>query len=231
MNNLIADRLPRILNSIPDSVRLVAVTKTVSPEVIREAYALGIRDFGENRLQEAIAKQKELSDLKDICWHFLGHIQTNKAKKVVECFPWLHSVDSLKIAQRLNRFAQEALNQGIIFSSPQVYLQVKILPDPNKYGWEVAKLWEDLTKLDQLDSLQIRGLMSILPFGLSENQNLDAFSKVSQLAQEIKTKSWSNLKMDQLSMGMSGDYPQAIKAGATMIRLGRILFGERDSKI
>jgi pyridoxal phosphate enzyme (YggS family) len=228
ITDLIANQIQKVRNSIPNSVRLIAVTKTVSSEVIREAYNLGIRDFGENRLQEAITKQAELQDLKDICWHFIGHLQTNKAKKVIECFPWIHSVDSLKIAQRLNHFAEEALTQGIINTLPQVCLQVKILNDPDKYGWEIEHLWQDLPLIDQLESIQVRGLMSILPLGLSSEQTLLAFQKVNQLAQEIKAKNWSNLQMDQLSMGMSGDYHQAIKAGTTMIRLGTILFGVRQ---
>ncbi len=228
ISEFITNQIQNVRNSIPNSVRLIAVTKTVSSEVIREAYNLGIRDFGENRLQEAVKKQVELQDLSDICWHFLGHLQTNKAKKVIQCFQWIHSVDSLKIAQSLNHFAEEALTQGIINTLPQVCLQVKILPDPNKYGWEIEQLWQDLPLIDQLESLQVRGLMSILPLGLSPEQPLLAFQQVNQLAQEIKAKNWSNIKMDQLSMGMSGDYPQAIKAGATMIRLGRILFGERE---
>ena len=229
MSSLIKFNIEQIKHQIPNSVRLVAVTKKVTSEKIREAYQAGIRDFAENRIQEAIAKQAELQDLTDICWHFIGHLQANKAKKAIEHFPWIHSIDSLKIAQRLNRLANEALAEGIIQSYPQVCLQVKILPDPNKYGWEVEKLWEDLPEIDQLESLQVCGLMTILPFGLSPEESLMAFRKVKDLRQQIKAKNWSNIKMDELSMGMSGDYLLAIKAGATMIRLGTIIFGKRPS--
>lgn len=207
---------------LPSYVRLIAVSKQVPVSAIRIAYDCGIRDFGENRLQEAIAKQEELQDLSDICWHFIGHIQTNKARKVLEHFSWIHSVDSFKLAQRLNKLAAE------LSVSPQVLLQVKILPDPNKYGWEAAELLEQLPQLDGLEHLKIRGLMTILPLGLSPEQTLSAFTATQKLAETIKQQQpGSNLAMNELSMGMSGDYLYAIKAGATMVRLGTVIFGKR----
>ncbi len=207
---------------LPSHVRLIAVSKQVSVAAIRIAYDYGIRDFGENRLQEAIAKQQELQDLSDICWHFIGHIQTNKARKVLEHFSWIHSVDSFKLAQRLNNLAVE------LSVSPQVLLQIKILPDPNKYGWEVRQLLEQLPQLDSLEHLKIRGLMTILPLGLSLESTLSAFTATQKLAETIEQQQpWSNLAMNELSMGMSGDYLFAIKAGATMVRLGTVIFGKR----
>ena len=227
MSGFIELNIQKIKEQIPDHVRLVAVSKKVAAPQIREAYELGIRDFAENRIQEAITKQSQLEDLTDICWHFIGHLQANKAKKAIEHFHWIHSIDSLNIAQRLNRLAYQAKEESIIKSYPQVCLQVKILPDPNKYGWEVEKLWEDLPEIDQLESLQVVGLMSILPFGLSAEESLTAFSKVNDLRQKIKAQNWCHIAMNELSMGMSGDYLLAIKAGATMIRLGTIIFGMR----
>ncbi len=227
MSSLIAEKIESIRQTIPADVRLIAITKQVPVEVMREAYAAGIRDFGENRLQEAIAKQEQLQDLSDICWHFIGHLQANKAKKAIACFRWIHSVDSLKLAQRLNRLADEAIKEGAIATPPQVCLQVKVLPDPDKYGWLVEQLYRDLPILDSLRSLQVRGLMTILPLGLSEAEILAAFGQVREIAAQIQQQSWSNLDMNELSMGMSADYLLAVKAGATMIRLGRILFGER----
>ena len=221
MTGLIAQRINQIRQQIPSNVRLIAVTKQVSVEAIREAYAAGIRDFGENRLQEALPKQKQLQDLPDICWHFIGHLQSNKAKKALEHFQWIHSVDNLKLAQRLNRLAAELSCQ------PQVCLQVKVLPDPNKYGWTVSELLEDLPQLDRCEHLKIKGLMTILPLGLSGSQALAAFKTTCTLAKKIERQNWSNLQMQQLSMGMSADYLLAVKAGATMVRLGRIIFGAR----
>ena len=221
MTGLIARRINQIRQQIPANVRLIAVTKQVSVEAMREAYAAGIRDFGENRIQEALPKQEQIQDLPDICWHFIGHLQINKAKKAIEHFEWIHSVDSLKIAQRLDRLAAKLPKQ------PQVCLQVKVLPDPNKYGWDISELLAALPELDRCNHLKIRGLMTILPLGLSESEMLAAFEATRSLAEKIKQQNWSNLSLEELSMGMSADYLLAVKAGATMIRLGRIIFGER----
>jgi pyridoxal phosphate enzyme (YggS family) len=218
----IAQRIEKIRQQIPSDVRLIAVTKQVLPTAMREAYAAGIRDFAENRLQEALSKQEQLQDLRDLNWHFIGHLQTNKARKAIENFQWIHSVDNLKIAQRLDRLAQELSLQ------PQVCLQVKVLPDPNKYGWEINELLNDLAQLDRCLNLNIQGLMTILPLDLSKTQILAAFETTHELAQKIKQQNWAHIHMNQLSMGMSGDYPLAVQAGATMVRLGTILFGARE---
>ena len=219
----ISQKIDLVKQQIPPDVRLIAITKQVSVEAMREAYATGIRDFGENRLQEALFKQEQLQDLKDINWHFIGHIQKNKAKKILENFTWIHSLDSLALAKRLNRLAEE------LDRIPQVFLQVKVLPDPNKYGWEVTNLLQDLPQLNEYRHLNFQGLMTILPLGLSSTEVAEAFQKTQELATTIKQKGYANLTMKELSMGMSGDYMQAIEAGTTMIRLGRIIFGERNS--
>ena len=218
----ISQKIDSIKREIPQDVELIAITKQVGVEPMREAYAAGIKNFGENRLQEALTKQQQLQDLKDLSWHFIGHIQKNKAKKVIEKFTWIHSVDSLALAKRLNRLAIE-LNL-----KPKVFLQVKILPDPNKYGWSVEQLWQDLKQLDGYEQLDIQGLMTILPLGLTSTEVLSAFQEVQKLAKTIAGQNYSNLTMNELSMGMSGDYKMAIQAGATQIRLGRIIFGERS---
>ena len=220
----ISQTIKSIQSKIPQDVKLIAITKQVGIEPIKEAYQTGIRDFGENRLQEALSKQEKLTELVDINWHFIGHIQKNKARKIIESFDWIHSVDSLALAKRLNRLAEE------LDRHPKVFLQVKVLPDPNKYGWEVAELIEDLAELDRCSCLQIRGLMTILPLGLSASETLKAFQNTKELAITIARKNYHNISMEELSMGMSGDYLQAIAAGATMIRLGRTIFGERPTK-
>lgn len=223
MTGYISQKINSITQQIPTNVELIAITKQVDIEPMREAYAAGVRNFGENRLQEALTKQEQLQDLSDVSWHFIGHIQKNKAKKVIENFDWIHSLDSLSLAQRLNRLS------GELNISPKVLLQVKVLPDPNKYGWEVTNLLEDLERLNQLQWLDFQGLMAILPWGLSATEALEAFQEVQRLAATIKKKNYPNLKMKELSMGMSGDYMLAIEAGATQIRLGRTIFGERTN--
>lgn len=223
MTDSIIERITQIRQELPPSVKLIAVTKGVSVAGIRMAYGAGIRDFGESRVQETAVKQAQLEDLSDIIWHFIGHLQTNKASKALQQFQWIHSVDSLKLAQRLNECAQ------FLPSPPQVCLQVKMVPDPQKQGWTVPELWADLPALNQCQFLQIQGLMTICPWGLSEPEILEIFQGVRELAGTINEKygPGSHLHLHQLSMGMSGDYHLAVQAGATMVRLGRILFGER----
>jgi PLP dependent protein len=208
-------------SKIPESVRIIAVTKQVSIEAMREAYQAGIRDFGENRVQEAEEKAAQITDLPGITWHLIGHLQSNKVQRAIERFDWIQSVDSLKLAQRLDRFA-ESCNR-----TPQVCLQVKLLPDPNKFGWNVDELLTDLPKLAELEHLQIRGLMSIAPLDLKKAELSEFFHKTRELAEKVQHLNLPRIQMDQLSMGMSDDYPLAIEAGATMIRPGRVLFGER----
>lgn len=212
----ITQKIRELRKQIPPHVRLIAITKGVSVEAIVEAYNAGVRDFGESRLQEALPKQEQLAQYTDITWHFIGHLQTNKAKKAIESFHWIHSVDSLKLAQRLNDCAQD------LAKSPQVCLQVKLVPDPNKYGWTPQELITDLPTLNEFNYLNIQGLMTILPLGLSDTESLKVFAATKELANKIN--SCSNLKLTELSMGMSGDYLLAIQGGSTMIRLGRIIF-------
>lgn len=224
MSNSIVNNLRQIKHSIPSNVRLIAVTKTVSVEVMKIVYDTGMKDFAENKLQEAIEKQQKLSHLTDICWHFIGHLQSNKAKKAVESFAWIHSVDSLKLAQKLDFYAQQALEKAVITTLPQVCLQIKFLVDDNKYGWSVDEFYQDLDNLVQLKHLHFRGLMTILPKGLSSTEILSAFDGVANLASSVRQNQYFSPDFDQLSMGMSGDYTFAIEAGATMIRLGSVIF-------
>jgi hypothetical protein len=202
---------------------LIAVTKQVSTAAMRAAYQAGMRDFGESRIQEAEEKQRELSDLTDLHWHLIGHLQGNKVRKAVHMFEWIHSVDRLSLAQQVDRVA------GELNLRPKICLQVKILPDPQKYGWTVEQLLADLPALDRCEHLDIRGLMSIPPLGLTAAEILQFFIQTRDLARQIQQQSWTRIQMTELSMGMSGDYPHAIAAGATMIRLGSIFFGDRLS--
>ncbi len=215
----IAEKIQEINQHLTPDVRLIAISKKVSVAKMREAYAAGIRDFGENRLQEALEKQEQLQDLDDICWHFIGHLQSNKAKPALESMDWIHTVDSMKLLNRLNKLAGE-LNRR-----PKICLQVKMLPDPNKYGWSSEELLAACPELSAVENLSIQGLMTMLPLGLFDSEILEAFQATRKFRDKINQT--SNLQLSELSMGMSGDYLLAIKAGATMIRVGRTIFGER----
>jgi PLP dependent protein len=217
----IRDRIEQIRQTVPSSVRFIAVTKQVSVEFMREAYNAGIRDFGESKIQEAEDKQAKLQDLADVTWHLIGHLQTNKAQKALQLFHWIHSVDSVKIAERLNRAAVS------LDKKPHVCLQLKILPDPNKYGWSIAELMSDLEKLNQFEHLQIVGLMTIPPQNLNDAELHSFFKEAYKLGHKIQNQNFPRIQIQELSMGMSGDYKIAISEGATMVRLGTILFGDR----
>jgi PLP dependent protein len=230
------ERITALRQSIPAHVRLIAVTKTMPADAIRAAYAAGIRDVAESRVQEAIDKQAQLTDLTDLTWHFIGSLQSNKALKALTIFNWIQSVDSLKLAQRLDRLVAE--NQLVIRQPiPQLCLQVKLLSDPTKGGWEPAALLAAIPMLDRLTHVQICGLMVIPPYGLSPLASAEVFQAAQQLAQtiqleiqrqpQIQRQPWQQMQMQQLSMGMSDDYEIAIANGATMIRPGSCLFGER----
>lgn len=219
---LLTERVQRIQSSLPEGVTLIAVTKTVPVEVMRWAYAAGLRHFGENRVQEAEQKQAALADLPDLTWHLLGHLQSNKARKAIALFDWVHSLDSLELAQRLDTLAAAGGR------SPHLLLQVKLRPDPHKTGWSVADLESALPALDQLSHLKICGLMSIAPLNLSPEEISQFFGETRDLADRIQNFQWKHLKMQHLSMGMSNDYPLAITAGADFIRLGTVLFGPRS---
>lgn len=206
---------------LPDHVRLVAVSKTFPAAAIRTAYGVGLRDFGENKIQEALAKQSELADLTDITWHFIGHLQSNKARKAVQHFDWIHSVDSLKLARRLNQAAHD------LSHSPTCCLQVKLLADANKHGWTESELWSALPSLAQLDQLNLAGIMAIPPYGLLPTETQAFFERAHGLGQAISNHQETPLPIRYFSMGMSQDFPLAIAAGANIIRLGTTLFGSR----
>ncbi|PZD72821.1 hypothetical protein C1752_03216 [Acaryochloris thomasi RCC1774] len=217
----IANRIAAISQQLPPQTRLVAVTKKVSIASMRQAYQAGIRNFGESRIQELEEKQAELEDLRDVTWHFIGHLQRNKAKQAVELCEWIHSVDSLALAHRLNRLAADRPQR------PKICLQVKILDDPSKYGWSATGLKAELSEFLQCKNLDIQGLMTILPLGLSEAQQLAAFEQTRILSEQLTQQTDKVLNLKELSMGMSGDYQLAIQAGATLVRVGRLIFGER----
>jgi PLP dependent protein len=217
----IIQRITQIRATLPPTVKLVAVTKKQPPEAIRAAYAAGIRDFGESRVQEAIAKQADLADLEDVTWHMIGRLQANKARKALEHFQWIHSVDSIRLAERLDQIAAE------LGCTPHCCLQVKVVPDPPKSGFDPEDFWEALPVLDQLTHLKLVGLMTIPPLETSAAEARAIFQRTRQLADQINQSQLQQLRIETLSMGMSGDYLEAIASGSTLVRLGTILFGPR----
>lgn len=193
----------------PASVRVIAVTKTVQPDRIRQAVESGIRDIGENRLQEALPKIETLARL-GLKWHFIGHLQTNKAKKVVEHFDWVQCVDRAELAQKLDQVASKQL---------PVLIEVKLHEEPNKSGVDEAGLAALVEACRKYRSLELRGLMAIPPFFENPEEVRPFFRKLHDLAAQFN--------LFELSMGMSHDFEVAIEEGATMVRIGSALFGER----
>jgi pyridoxal phosphate enzyme (YggS family) len=207
----------------PAAVKLVAVTKTVSPERVAQAAALGLRCFGENRVQEAAAKIPRVSELVDFAleWHLVGTLQRNKVKRALSLFDILHSVDSLRLAEEIERQADG--------SPVPVLLEVYLGDDPARPGFRAGQLDDQLAALLAWPRLQMRGLMTVAPLGLDEQGNRAIFAGLRELRDRL-VAAHSGLDLPELSMGMTDDYPSAISEGATIVRIGRAIFGERPSQ-
>lgn len=216
MANDLEDRAQRwraLQSQMPEGVRLLAVSKGHPAAPVRQLAELGQVDFGESRVQDALPKQEQLADLAQIRWHFIGRLQANKVRPVVRAFAVIHSVDSLALAQRIDRIAAE---EGVI---PEAFLQVKMRPDPAKGGWDPQALMDAWSQLQALPHVRFTGLMTMAPLGCSEEQRRALFSDCRALA--------DRLGVPECSMGMSGDWPEAAAAGATWVRVGSGLFGAR----
>lgn len=208
-------RLAALRAALPPTARLLAVSKGQPAERLRQAVAVGLRSFGESRLQEAVAKQAQLADLEPLDWHFIGRLQANKVRAVLRHFGTVHSLDSLALAQRLARIAGE---EGL---QPAVFCQVKLRPDPGKTGFDPGELRRCWSDLRALPNLRLAGLMTIAPLGLAPAERLALFHGCAALAAELGVK--------ELSMGMSGDWTEAVAAGSTWVRIGSGLFGPRPA--
>jgi PLP dependent protein len=203
----------------PEEVKLIAVSKTFGTDVIKEAYELGLRDFGENKAQELDEKYNKLGE--KITWHFIGHLQRNKVRLVVNSAEYIHSVDSLMLASEINKRA------GVIDKIQKVLLQVKTSSEETKFGIEEESEIVDLANYcKDFSNIEAVGLMTIAP--LTDNKNIirKSFSYLRKLRDELNEKGFGNIK--ELSMGMTADFDIAIEEGATMIRVGSAIFGERD---
>ena len=206
----------KIINdSLPVGVNLLAVSKGHNPESIRKLYSYGQLDFGESRLQEAIPKKIRLDDLKQLRWHFVGTLQKNKVRGVIKEFDFIHSVDSLPLLERISRISQEEQK------TPNIFLQVKFKDDPNKGGFLKQDLLKSWSKIISLNNINLIGLMTIPPIALNSSQRKDVFLECRDLA--------NHLGLKDCSMGMSNDWQEAVKEGATWIRVGSLLFGQRKT--
>jgi pyridoxal phosphate enzyme (YggS family) len=196
----------------PEEVTLVAVSKTVQASAIEAAFNVGVRDFGESRVQEAKPKIEQLQRLKPgIAWHMVGHLQTNKAKTAADIFDIIHSVDSLKLAETLNDCSQKKL---------PILIQVNVSAEATKGGFMLSEIEEVLKQIRKLVNLDIQGLMTIAPWVDNAEEVRPVFRQMRQLRDALGLK--------QLSMGMSDDFEIAIEEGATLVRIGRAIFGERS---
>jgi pyridoxal phosphate enzyme (YggS family) len=208
----------------PEEIALMAVSKTHSAERIREAYEAGLRLFGENRVQEFAAKADSLRDLNDAEWHLIGHLQSNKAAKAVELFAAVDSVDSWKLAQKLNAVAAQ------VGKRVAVLIEINIGGEEAKSGAAPGspELEALLAGAPELNNLEIRGLMTIPPFTDDPEQARPYFQKLRELREMIAARKLPAVSMDVLSMGMSHDFEVAIEEGSTCVRVGTAIFGERE---
>lgn len=221
----IADNLIKIQQNIPDNVTLVAVSKTKPKEMIQECYDVGHRDFGENKVQDLVDKFESLP--KDINWHFIGHLQTNKVKYIAPFIYLLHGVDSEKLLKQVNKEGEK--NNRVI----NCLLQVRIAQEETKFGLLQDELHQllDSKILASLPYVKVIGLMGMASFTEDESQVAREFGELKDYFNQIKSLYFKDIEdFKQLSMGMSGDYELAISNGSTMIRVGSSIFGERIYK-
>ena len=203
-----------IKNKIPSNVNILAVSKGFKSQEIKTIQNIGQNDFGESKFQEAFEKQLILKDLKIIKWHFIGRLQSNKLRKIVQNFKYIHSVDSFEKLQKISNISyQEKKN-------PLIMLQIKFSDDPTKGGFNPELLIMQWREIKKLRNITLTGLMTINPRGLSSKENLKLFKKCRALA--------DSLQLPDCSMGMSGDWEEAIEAGSTWLRLGSLIFGDRS---
>lgn len=203
----------------PEDVKLIAVSKTKPVSMLQEAYDYGCRDFGENKVQELVDKWEQMP--KDIRWHMIGHLQRNKVKYIVDKVYLIHSVDSLKLAEEISK---EAFKKGVTVS---ILIEVNVAQEETKFGTTCNEVCDLVEKIAKLPGIKIKGLMTIAPYVENSEENRQYFEKMRQIYVDIIQKNIDNVYMEELSMGMTGDYETAITEGATYIRIGTAIFGER----
>ena len=230
---MIKDNILEVQSDINESLKnagrqmgeatLIAVSKTKPIELLKEAYDASMRDFGENKVQELVEKYDLLP--KDIRWHLIGHLQTNKVKYIVDKVFLIHSVDSLKLAKEISK---EALKKNVVVD---VLIEVNVANEDTKFGVKVEDTEALIRQIALLDGIRVKGLMTVAPFVEKSEENRPIFKKLKQLFVDIKGKNIDNVFMEIMSMGMSGDYKVAVEEGATYVRVGTKIFGERNYNI
>ncbi|MCH5342730.1 MAG: YggS family pyridoxal phosphate-dependent enzyme [Acetatifactor sp.] len=204
-------------------VTLIAVSKTKPVEMLKEAYDTGVRDFGENKVQELMDKIPQMPG--DVRWHMIGHLQRNKVKYIVGKVCLIHSVDSLRLAEEISR---EAIKQQV---EVDILIEVNVAGEESKFGTSSEEVIVLVREIAKLPAIHIKGLMTIAPFVENSEENREVFQKLKQLAVDIMRENVDNVTMNVLSMGMTGDYSVAVEEGATCVRIGTGIFGERDYSV
>ena len=202
-----------IKEKLPKNVHLLAVSKGFDSDLIRKINDLGQNHFGESKFQEAYEKRLLLKNIENLKWHFIGKIQSNKIRKIVKYFDYIHSVDSIK---HLLKISNAAIDIG---KKQKIMIQLKLTNDPSKGGMQPDELLSEWNKIKKIPNLEIIGLMTINPKGLSSKENLKLFARCREIA--------NSLNLTDCSMGMSNDWNEAIEAGSTWLRLGSLIFGKR----
>ncbi len=201
-------------------VELIAVSKTKPVSMLAQLYEHGCRDFGENKVQELVEKYETLP--KDIRWHMIGHLQRNKVKYIVDKVFLIHSVDSLRLAEEISK---EACKKNVTVN---ILIEVNVAQEETKFGLKTDETAELIRQISVLPGICVKGLMTIAPYVENAEENRQYFRKLKQLYVDIMHKNIDNISMGSLSMGMSGDYLVAVEEGATYVRVGTSIFGERD---
>jgi pyridoxal phosphate enzyme (YggS family) len=203
-----------------EAIRLVAVSKTIAAEIVKQAIEAGVTILGENYVQEAREKFNSLVQY-PVSWHFIGHLQSNKAKYAVRLFDLIHSVDSLKLARELDKQAEK------IDKIQDILVQVNIAQEDTKSGISAEEAPELISEISHLTNLSVKGLMTMPPYFYQPEKVRPFFVALRELRDQIREKSISNVSMEELSMGMTGDFEVAIEEGTTLVRIGTAIFGER----
>lgn len=211
------------VNRAREEITLIAVSKTKPISMLQEVYHLGVRDFGENKVQELSEKHPQLPQ--DINWHLIGHLQTNKVKQVIDKAALIHSVDSVRLAEVIEK---EAAKKNVIVN---ILLEVNVAEEESKFGFKVEEVLSAVETIARFPHVRIKGLMTIAPFVENPEENRSVFVRLQKLSVDIRSKNIDNVSVDILSMGMTNDYQVAIEEGATMVRVGTGIFGAREYHI
>ena len=211
------------VNRDPGEVTLIAVSKTKPLEMLREAYDAGARVFGENKVQEIVDKYDHMPS--DVKWHMIGHLQRNKVKYIVDKVAMIHSVDSFRLAETIEK---EAAKKNV---TVPILIEVNVAQEESKYGLKPEEVLPFIEEIADFSHIQIKGLMTIAPYVENAEENREIFRELKKLSVDIAAKNINNVTMSVLSMGMTGDYMVAVQEGATMVRVGTGIFGARNYAI